>query len=597
MNQHIFKNLLRLSALVFLLTCVVQTFAPTQQASALSGHEFQAGRIMDDNVFFDGNSMDIPTIQAFLNSKVPSCDTNGSKSYSGGSQTRAQWASANGKPQPPYTCLKDYTTPFYGMPADQYCGAIGYGVFSAAGVIYSVAKACNVSPKILLVLLQKEQSLVTDDWPWPVQYTKATGYGCPDSSLPSNVDGNQNGCYDDVEGFFNQIYYGARQYQKYAKQPQSFNFQRNVSRTINYNPNSGCGGSSVFIQNQATAGLYNYTPYQPNQAALNNLYGTGDGCSAYGNRNFWRMYNDWFGNTYGIPFSAAFVRHSGVAVTVDQSTKPTIWFDFRNTGAQFWKDDLSAPSYYPKTRLMGSWPINRVSPFADSSWLSPNRPVSVFAKVFEGDGVTLSPDQHTVFPGQIGRFQFVINNPTGLKAGIYEEHFDLVQDGAPNWWVPGSSVWQAVKVPEPFVATFRNVSPEANVKSGQDGTLWFDFQNTGFQFWKDDASALPYYSRTRLMGTWPINRPSAFHDSATWLASNRPVSVFTRVFEADGVTLSADQHTVWPGQVARFQFKTKYPAGGLAVGQYKEHFELVQDGAPNWWVHGGYAWQAVNVIP
>ncbi len=32
---------------------------------------------------------------------------------------------------------------------------------------------------------------------------------------------------------------------------------------------------------------------------MNNLYGTGDGCSAYGNRNFWRMYTDWFGSTTG----------------------------------------------------------------------------------------------------------------------------------------------------------------------------------------------------------------------------------------------------------------------------------------------------------
>jgi len=51
------------------------------------------------------------------------------------------------------------------------------------------------------------------------------------------------------------------------------------------------------MQNAATAALYNYTPYQPNKAALDNLYGSGNSCSAYGNRNFWRMYNDWFGPT------------------------------------------------------------------------------------------------------------------------------------------------------------------------------------------------------------------------------------------------------------------------------------------------------------
>jgi hypothetical protein len=55
----------------------------------------------------------------------------------------------------------------------------------------------------------------------------------------------------------------------------------------------------VFIENQATAGLYNYTPYTPNDAALNNMYGTGDACSSYGNRNFWRIYTDWFGNPNG----------------------------------------------------------------------------------------------------------------------------------------------------------------------------------------------------------------------------------------------------------------------------------------------------------
>jgi hypothetical protein len=75
-----------------------------------------------------------------------------------------------------------------------------------------------------------------------------------------------------------------------------------LNNYIQYNPNASCGGSNVYIQNQATAGLYNYTPYQPNASAINNLYGSGDSCGAYGNRNFWRMYNDWFGSTQ-IPIS------------------------------------------------------------------------------------------------------------------------------------------------------------------------------------------------------------------------------------------------------------------------------------------------------
>ena len=53
----------------------------------------------------------------------------------------------------------------------------------------------------------------------------------------------------------------------------------------------------MFVRNQATHALYVYTPYTPNKAALKSLYGTGDSCSAYGNRNFWRLFIDWFGVT------------------------------------------------------------------------------------------------------------------------------------------------------------------------------------------------------------------------------------------------------------------------------------------------------------
>ena len=278
------SSLFRLSLLVIFFLSLVIPAMTTPKAAALGGADFRAGRIIDDFLFYDGNNMSVTDIQNFLNSRLPNCDTNHARS------------SNPNDPGPPYTCLKNYQQNIPGKSADAYCpGAVSGGVKSAAQIIKDVAAACSINPKIILITLQKEQSLITDTWPWPMQYTKATGMGCPDSSLPVDVDANQNGCYDEYEGFFNQIWYGARQFQRYAKLPNSYSYKRGQSNYIQYNPNAGCGGSNVFIQNQATAGLYNYTPYQPNQAALNNLYGTGDGCSAYGNRNFWRLYNDWFG--------------------------------------------------------------------------------------------------------------------------------------------------------------------------------------------------------------------------------------------------------------------------------------------------------------
>ncbi|MEI6481174.1 MAG: hypothetical protein WCO19_02615, partial [Candidatus Saccharibacteria bacterium] len=268
---------------------IITVSLPPKKAQALSSSDFKPGRIIDDAVFYNSSSMYAQDIQNFLNSKLNTCDTNGQNPYSGNpSLTRAQWAAQNDKPAPPYTCLKDYSQNVPAMAPDAYCtGDVSGGIKSAATIIKDVSNACSVNPQVLLVLLQKEQSLVTDDWPWPVQYAAATGFSCPDTAP----------CDPSYAGFFYQVYYGARQLQRYAKQANSFNYRAGQTSYILYNPNPACGGTNVYIENQATAALYNYTPYQPNTSALSNLYGSGDACGAYGNRNFWRMFNDWFGTT------------------------------------------------------------------------------------------------------------------------------------------------------------------------------------------------------------------------------------------------------------------------------------------------------------
>ena len=275
-------NQIKLSILAVTLMAVGFTFIKPGHVSALSGSEFRAGKIIDDAVYYNGNSMSANEIQNFLNAKVPTCDTNGTQPR--GNTTRAAYGTSVGNP-PPYICLKNYSENTPSKSADSYCNfAYGGGVKSAAQIISDVGASCGVSQKALIVLLQKEQSLITDDWPWNIQYRSATGYGCPDTAA----------CDSTYYGFFNQVYNAARQFKRYAIQPQLFNFRAGQTSYIQYNPNAGCGGTNVYIENAATAALYNYTPYQPNASALNNLYGSGDSCSAYGNRNFWRMYNDWF---------------------------------------------------------------------------------------------------------------------------------------------------------------------------------------------------------------------------------------------------------------------------------------------------------------
>ena len=279
----------KISSLLFIAALFCSTLVVTNgTANALSGASWKPGRIIDDSLFFDKNQMNVNDIQAFLNWQVPSCDTWGTKLTSGG-QTRAQYGSSQGVP-PPYICLRDYyENPVTHETNFNPSATIPSGAKSAAQIIYDSAQQYNINPKILLVTLKKEaaENLIGDDWPWPTQYRSAMGYGCPDTAP----------CDAEYYGFYNQMYNAARQFRSYANYPSEYRYKAQNTNYVLYNPNASCGGTNVYIESQATAGLYNYTPYQPNAAALNNLYGSGDSCSAYGNRNFWRIYNDWFGST------------------------------------------------------------------------------------------------------------------------------------------------------------------------------------------------------------------------------------------------------------------------------------------------------------
>src|SRR3954451_9274311 len=80
---------------------------------------------------------------------------------------------------------------------------------TSATIIYKVGQACNVSQAVLIVLLQKEQSLITDSWPSASQYTSATGFACPDTAP----------CDAEYSGFYNQVYKAAWQYKRYSNPP------------------------------------------------------------------------------------------------------------------------------------------------------------------------------------------------------------------------------------------------------------------------------------------------------------------------------------------------------------------------------------------
>lgn len=273
-----FKQL-RLVVLVLLLTTFFTSILIQPAQASLAG--FTAGNIMEDGVMANKNTMSEAQIQSFLKSKNSCNDSNLSRLS--GYNANEGWLHSNGKTF--YYNLKNGK--FVCMADENFNGE------SAARIIWQAAQDYNINPQVIIVLLQKEQGLVTDTWPNKNhQYAAATGYDCPDSG---------NGCNNANAGFKTQIRKAAQLFRTvldggWSNYPVGVNY-------VQYHPNKACGGTNVNIVNRATSALYRYTPYQPNQAALNAGYGTGDGCSAYGNRNFYNYFTDWFGSAHINPWS------------------------------------------------------------------------------------------------------------------------------------------------------------------------------------------------------------------------------------------------------------------------------------------------------
>ena len=170
---------------------------------------------------------------------------------------------------------------------------------SAAAIIYKVSQACHINPQVILVTMQKEQSLIaaTGKMLNTYHYQRAMGYGCPDTAP----------CNEAYFGLFNQIYQAAHRFHYYRIHPEKFRHRAGRMNDLLVGPGRNedgtykCGTIPTFIENQATAGLYNYTPYTPNDAALAAGAGLGDECSSYGNRNFYRFFTAWFGTTGSAP--------------------------------------------------------------------------------------------------------------------------------------------------------------------------------------------------------------------------------------------------------------------------------------------------------
>ena len=251
---------------VFLFSFLAQRFKNDEEVTAVSLAGFDPGYIISDYQMGDYNSMSEAEIQSFLTAKNP-CNNRDYSLYKSLSGATWHWEDDH------FVCLSEEK---FGDGE-----VIGSGD-TAAHIIWQTAQDYEINPQVLLVLLQKETGLITDPIPNNLDYRKATGYGCPDTAA----------CSSKYYGFKNQLRNAAALFRTvldggWTNYPLGNNY-------VQYNPNAACGGSVVNIRSLATSALYRYTPYQPNAGALAAGYGTAY-CGAYGNRNFYLYFEDWFG--------------------------------------------------------------------------------------------------------------------------------------------------------------------------------------------------------------------------------------------------------------------------------------------------------------
>jgi hypothetical protein len=271
------------SLTILIFTCFTVTGILIKPVSA---DTFNQNDIIDDTVFDDSNSMSESQIQSFLNAF-------------------------------PKSCLSNYSAPY---PTDY--STYGNNVL-ASTVIKRVADLWQISPKVILVTLEKEENLITgnsgcDEW----RYNSAVGMGCPDDGAcpdPKYAGFSQQvtkGMWQlkfNEERSYGNLAWGDNGDIHYYGYMTAGNRSRQNSQPITYYDGyATIDNTSVYMSNGPTAALYTYTPH------------------FHGNQNFQTIFNQWFGSTY-------FPQPLGASLYYQQSNQTIYLVD----------DSTTVPTYYP----------------------------------------------------------------------------------------------------------------------------------------------------------------------------------------------------------------------------------------------------------
>lgn len=148
---------------------------------------------------------------------------------------------------------------------------------SAAFIIYTAANDYQISPKVLLTLIQKEQSLVDHPQPTKRQFDWAAGYSCYNGT-----------CDENYRGFTMQIRGAARKFMV-GYWPDLLSSNCTFTNWCVNKAKKTQDNIVITPQSKATCALYTYNPYRGNTIV--------NGLKIGANYNFWKIWNRWFGSS------------------------------------------------------------------------------------------------------------------------------------------------------------------------------------------------------------------------------------------------------------------------------------------------------------
>lgn len=262
---------------ILLLIAFFTVFLPIIGAKAQSAVDpnFNPNRIIEDSEMLNYSSMNLDQIQGFLQNKGSYLANYTTTNTHGDQKTAAQiiYDATNNNYDCDGVTLSDKPTE---AEKSAKCRHI-----------------TTINPKMVLVLLQKEASLIEDSSPSQGRLDWATGYGCPDNWA----------CNPYYKGFGKQVNSAALQFLAYVKEPNRYTYKAGQTYTIKNTLDPYCTTEnqimSVTPQTQATAALYNYTPHVFN-----------------GNYNVYKLWNRYFPTVSRLYPDSSIIKAAG---------DPSIW--------------------------------------------------------------------------------------------------------------------------------------------------------------------------------------------------------------------------------------------------------------------------------